>query len=191
MRSGVSAGVLDWSIDSDASAGTLTTETGSSGFVGSVGYDYFVRDDLAVGLTAGVLDSESSTSVGVGGISSRSASVVPILFRVTYYPEELALGSQLRPYVSGSFGPYLGSATNSLVGPTVSSESISEVALGMRVAGGVDWFVSRNVKLGFGVGYHLVGDFDERIGSTDNYSGLELSVGLGILFGKGGATAGG
>ena len=65
------------------------------------------------------------------------------------------------------------------------SESVTEVALGLRVAAGVDWFASRSTVLGIELGYHFVSDFDERIGSSDDYSGLEVSVGLGFLFGKG------
>ena len=59
------AGVLDWSVDHDSSSGNVTTEAGSSGFVGSVAYEYFIREDLAVGIGVGVLDSKNSTSVGV------------------------------------------------------------------------------------------------------------------------------
>ena len=172
-------------MDSDTSAGSSTAESGSNGFVGSIAYDYFVRQDLAVGLAAGVLDSRTSTSVGIGGTTSESATVVPVHLGITYYPERPAIRPSLRPYVSLSAGPYLGSATNTEVGSTVAFKSVSDVALGLRATAGVDWFASRHTVLGIEMGYHFVSDFDERIGSSDDYSGLEVSIGLGFLFGKG------
>ena len=181
----IQLGAQDWSSGSESSGTGLTSESGSGGFVGAVGYDYFAREDLAIGISVGVLEAGTSSSIGVGGITSRSATVVPVLAGATYYPEALAIGPNLRPFIAGSAGPYLGSATNNEVGATVATESISEAVFGLRIASGVDWFVSRHVKLGLDVGYHFVDDFDDRIGSTDDYSGVEVSIELGLLLGRG------
>jgi len=173
----IRTGVVDWSVDSDVSAGGISTDSG--GFMGSLAYAYFARQDLAVGLTVGVLDSGTSTSLTPGGLTSESATVAPLLVGVTYYPQRLTITSRLLPYVSASAGPYFGSATNTRVGPAFAAESVSEVAFGLRLAGGIDWFTGRHFMLGIGAGYHFVSDFDERIGSVGDYSGPEFSIGLG------------
>ena len=177
-------GVQDWSVDSDVSGGGASSTAGSDGFAGALGYDSFTREDLALGISVGVLDGETSTAVGPTGTSSSSASVVHILLGVTYYPEALRIGQTLRPWVSGSAGPYIGASTNSQTAPVVSSETVTETVLGARLAAGIDWHVGRQLKLGLTFGYHLVEEFDQLIGNTDDYSGAEVSLLLGLHFGR-------
>jgi len=97
----------------------------------------------------------------------------------------LAISPSLRPYGSVAIGPWLRSATNSHVGTNVESKTVSESVLGLRVQAGVDMFFAKRFKAGIVLGYDLVSDFDEQIGSHRNYSGLLFSAGLGILLGAG------
>ena len=70
-------------------------------------------------------------------------------------------------------------------GATTAVESVSETALGSRLAIGLDISLSRLFRVGFGAGYRLVTDFENRIGSEKNHSSPEFSLSFGIVFGKG------
>lgn len=179
----VNAGLLGGTVAANVAPGDVSAETSTSGAVGFVGYEYGVRADLTLGVTVGVLDSGVSASVERGEVESESSVVAPILFGVTYYPAALAISRKVCPFVSLAAGPYVGSATNTIVGSTVASRTVSDTAVGSRLVGGIDWFISQRFKLGAEAGYHFVGDFDERIGRHDNYSGPEFSLGLGVMLG--------
>ena len=182
----ISAGLLDWSSDGSVSIGSVESDVGSRGFVGSVAYSYWVRDYLAVGVTAGVMDVGVTASVRIGDINSKSAVVTPVLLGVTLYPRALAISESVLPFISASAGPYVGSSTNGVVSTgSVGGESVSEAVLGGRFRAGVDWFVANRFRLSLAAGYHVVADFDERIGSKDNYSGPEITMGFGVLIGNG------
>lgn len=144
-------------------------------------YTYRVAPDWSALISVGVLDAEASTSASGAGVETETAAVMPILFGAKYSPALSSRRSSVRPYLSGAAGPYLGFATNSRAGVGVSNETISEVAFGFRAMGGADWFLSAHVVLGVGVGYHFVTNFDESIGTEDNYSGPEFSVGIGFV----------
>ncbi len=37
----------------------------------------------------------------------------------------------------------------------------------------------------FGFGYHVVSKFQQPIGNLDNFSGIEFSMGMGLILGRG------
>jgi hypothetical protein len=84
-----------------------------------------------------------------------------------------------------SVGPYIGFATNSVVGETVDEGIVVESVLGFRVRSGAAVFVSKRFRFGVAVGYHFVSDFEEHIGGDKDYSGPEFTLGFGVLLGKG------
>ena len=61
------------------------------------------------------------------------------------------------------------------------------MTFGGLVGGGVDFHVSRGFSLGVSGGYRWMADFSRPIGARDNYSGFELALNIGWLFGAGSA----
>jgi len=169
----------------EISTGGITTKNKANGLGGSIAYNYWLEDNLALSISIGALNADANTSVSGGGTSVESAVVVPMLFGVKYQAFRFTDSNNLRPYVSASIGPYFGFASNVRAGAITSTESISETALGARLAVGMDLSLSKLFKLGFGAGYRFVTDFENRIGSETNYSSPEFSLLLGIVFGRG------
>ena len=185
-RVDLSIGLLsEMSATNEVSTGTLTTRSKGNGSIGSIGYTYWLEDDLAINFSVGVIDADATTSVGGSGVSAESAVVVPVLFGVKYQPFRLTASEVLRPYVSVSVGPFFGFASDVRTGVATGTKSFSETALGSRLGVGIDVSLSKIFTLGVGAGYLFVTDFDNRIGSEKNYSGPEFSLSLGMVFGKG------
>jgi hypothetical protein len=187
-RHGISlcAGILNRiTVQSEVVNGGVTSEARDSGVLASLSYAYWVTQEWSVGLSAGFIDAGTRSSVTPGEVTSGSAAVTSLLFGAAYYPMAFAITPSLRPYGSVAVGPYVGSATNSRVGTTVESESISESVVGLRVLVGADLFFAKRFKAGIAIGYDLVDDFDQQIGSHRNYSGPQFSAGCGILLGRG------
>jgi hypothetical protein len=172
-------------VETETGTGGVDTETRANGFLGSLSYNYWAGSEWTIGVSAGLLDVETSSSTGVAGVVSESAGVVPLLFGASVYPAWLTLGSSVRPYGSVAVGPYIGFATNSTVGTTVAEETVVESVVGARVRAGADVFVSDRFKIGIAAGYHFVGDFEEKIGKDKDYSGPEFALGFGVLWGSG------
>jgi hypothetical protein len=183
---GIEVGLLSRTSTTTTTSGSgVATDTRVTGFIGALRYGYWAGQYWTVGVSVGVIAAEASASAGVGETRSESAAVVPLLVAFRFYPPQLALSSSLRLYGSFAVGPYLGFATNTVVGTSIASETVSEAAFGARARAGADLFAGTHVLLGFSVGYNFVSDFDRDIGSDRNYSGLELALGLGFVFGSG------
>lgn len=182
----IQAGVLSRTVvETGAGAGDVTTEVRANGAIGTLSYAYWVAPEWTIGISLGLLDAKVGTAVSPGEVSSEAAAVTAVLVGAAYHPAGLAPAPTLRPYVSAAVGPYVGSATNSLVGASVTTESVSEAAAGLRVLAGAELFLGRRFEAGIALGYHLVGDFERPIGDDTNYSGPEFSAGVGVLLGAG------
>lgn len=182
----VTAGLLSgFTSTTEVSAGGVTTGSEANGFLGSIGYTYWVENDWGITISAGVSDVDATVSTSGSGTSVIAAEVMPILFGVKYQPSGLIDSDVLRPYASVSAGPYLGSSSEVRTGITTVVEARSEAALGSRLAIGVDLSLFKWFKLGFAGGYHFVTDFENPIGSEKNYSTPEFSLSFGIVLGKG------
>jgi len=170
-------------VQSDVIAGSVRSEVRDSGSLGWLSYAYWVSREWNVGISTGIIDAGTRTSVEPGEVTSETAAVTPVLIGVAYYPERLAITPALRPFGSVAVGHYAGFASNNRVSSIVENQSVSASAMGVRFQAGADLFFGGRFKAGFALGYHLVGDFDEQIGSHRNYSGPEFLVGVGVLFG--------
>ena len=168
-------------VESSVTAGEVRSEVRDSGAIGALAYSYWAHPEWSVGFSLNILDAGASTSVETGAVKSEAATVVAILFGAAYYPEQLAVGSSLRPSGSVAVGPWVGSATNSEVGVTMVSESVSETELGLRVQVAMDLFFANRFAAGVALGYDFVTEFSRPIGSCQDYSGPQFSFGLGIL----------
>lgn len=168
-----------------ASVGGVTAETSAAGFLGSFGYSYWVQEALALTVGLGVLTTDVESRVGAGGVSSRTATVVPLFAGLRYYFPKSTYGGQWRPYLAGALGPVIGTETASKVGSTIVNESITRTAFGGRLGAGLDVLLSRSFMLGFQAGYHLMSDFSVPIGGHENHSGADFGISISVLLGSG------
>jgi hypothetical protein len=173
------------STSSSASAGGVITETSAAGFLGSFGYSYWLQEELALTVGVGVLTSDVESRVGAGGVSTRTATVVPLFAGLRYYFPRSTYGSKWRPYAAGALGPVFGTETASEVGSVIVNESITRTAFGGRLGAGLDVQLSRLFMLGFQAGYHLMTDFSDPIGGHENHSGPDFGISISVLLGRG------
>ena len=59
------------------------------------------------------------------------------------------------------------------------------MTFGGFVGGGADVLLGRRWSLGVSAGYNWMADFPETIGTRKNYSGVDVGVAVGWMWGKG------
>jgi opacity protein-like surface antigen len=182
----LSAGLLtDLTATTSVSQGGTTVRGEAEGLLLSLDYSYGLNPDFAAQVSVGVLDADATVSTTGSTATVESATITAVQFGVKYRPEGITRHDSFRPYASVAVGPVVGHGTFVQAGPITSAESFSESAFGARIGAGVDVLLSKRFALGLGVAYRLVGDFDRRVGSRDNYSSPEAFVSFGVLFGGG------
>jgi outer membrane protein W len=145
-----------------------------SGFVGSIGYGYWFDENWQVNFSIGVFGAK--TQVDYNGVST--GTTIPVLIGFAYYPMQLAMGTVGRPYVGLAGGMYSGTATQTgLAGVG----TVTEIVPGGKFTIGIDFRVGDWLKLGPSVSYHRLGAFSKIVGEEADFSGVELSVGMGVL----------
>jgi hypothetical protein len=167
--------MTELSASNQVSIGGVTTRNDATGIGGSLAYTHWLLDAWAINVSIGVVDADATTSVSGSGTSIEAATVIPLLVGVRYQPMGLTTGDTFRPYVAASVGPYFGSVSGVQTGFFASAVSHS--------ISGADVLLGKRFTLGFGIGYCLVSDFENRIGSETNYSGPDLALFFGILLG--------
>jgi outer membrane protein W len=155
----------------------IQSEAGTSGFSGSFGYSYWLKENLSLTLTAGVQSVQARSTVSVSNVAQYSSSVVPLLLGLRYYIADS--GDNIRPFLSAAIGTYIGSEAAATV---LSQNTHVETAAGGRIGGGIDFFLGSHFMLGVGVNYDFMQDFMETIGARKNYSGAEFALGAGFIF---------
>jgi outer membrane protein W len=153
------------------------SEAGTSGFAGSFGYSYWLKENLSLTLTAGVQSVQTSTTVSAAQINQNVSSVVPLLLGLRLYVAEP--GDNIRPFLSAGVGTYIGSEEASTA---LAQNAHVETAAGGRIGGGIDFFLGSHFMLGVNANYNVMQDFSETIGARKNYSGAEFSLGAGFIF---------
>ncbi len=148
---------------------------GSTGLAGKLGYNLFFDERLAIHVSCGIWQTE----VRITPFSVESSTVAPILMGVKYYPFKITQDSSLKPFMLGAAGIVVGSASGVR---RISSVSHTESAAMVYLGAGSDFVLGSLVKLTAGLGYHFTTDFSEPIGGKKNYSGPEISFGIGFMF---------
>jgi hypothetical protein len=161
---------------------TSGVSTGTSGLLAVAQYDYWVEDEWAIGVSAGVIDSDASFSIGNSSASSSAAAVAMVSLGVTYRPAVLSPTPFVRPFVSLGAGPYFGSFTGYRARNRYWGAHTSTV-FGARGLVGFDFRFKDRIKMGVAGGYHAVGSFDEAISPSADYSRPEFSIAIGMGFG--------
>lgn len=151
----------------------------ASGFIGGVGYSYWMRENLAVTVGAALLSGEASSTVSPPNIQQRATSVVSVLIGMRYFVPQPEPEDHVRPFIAVGVGSYIGSeAENSLFSQSAHSESV----LGGRLGVGLDALLGSWFKLSANVGYNVMGDFKTPVGARNNYNGYDMSFGFGFVF---------
>lgn len=160
------------------------TTNSSIGIMASIAYQYWFKNYLSFRLGAGALVTNTNTKTSAGEeVSAETATVVPVLTGINFYPLQIENGSNVLLYISGYVGPYIGVYTKSeVLSTSIKNETIVETVIGGRLGAGIDFFIGNIFKLGFTAGYHFMGDFSRPIGSETNYSGPEYSLVFGFVF---------
>jgi hypothetical protein len=151
----------------------------ASGFVGGVGYSYWMREYFAVTFDVSMLSGEASSTITLSNIQQRASSVVSVLIGMRYFLPQPEPEDRVRPFVAAGIGSYIGSeAENSLFYQSAHSESV----LGGRVGVGLDALLGSWFKLNATVAYNLMADFKTPVGARNNFNGYDMSFGFGFLF---------
>ncbi len=174
-RTNIMLGVgLTGARDANSSPGIQTTH--STGEIGSLAFNHWVRPQLAVQISTSALNVDATASGG----SAYTNLITPILFGLSYSPRALAITPALRPFISAAAGPYIHTISDATPdAATTSSESVA----GGRVAIGTNWFVARHFMLSLETDYHAVGRFEHQDAGTAKASGFGISFGFGFVWG--------
>jgi hypothetical protein len=153
-------------------------------------YGHYVREDIAVVFQItghGGLVGQSLTSQGV--YTADVLGLMGLQAGVRWNPfARRNPASAFKPYVGASIGPYLGSSVvSAYVGPGILDTGVQTGAttVGGVVGGGLDLHMGRPFVVGLDAGYRWMADFDRLIGARDNYSGGQVAISFGFMFGKG------
>jgi len=150
-------------------------------------YTRFLREDLALTFGARVRAS-NSTIVSPSGSFSGDLALVSLPLGVRWNPMRGALHTRaVRPYLAVGLGPVFGGSSGAgiWVDDGAFAGSRTRASIGGTIDAGVDFHLGRHWSLGVGGGYQWMVDFSEPVGARDNYSGFQLGVSIGWLFGKG------
>jgi opacity protein-like surface antigen len=173
-------------VTADVGVGGVVAHVEGDGLLGSLAYGRWLKENVAVVLSVGVLAFEAETRVGtISGVSTHTLTVAPIQLGVRYYVAQNSHESPWKPYVSAGLGPVRGHVSRVEVGIQVVTESRSETAFGGHLGGGLDIQLGRLIMLGASGSYFLMTDFQEALDDRKNFSGPEFGISLSFLFGRG------
>jgi outer membrane protein W len=164
--------------------GGVSTTVGGSGFMGGLAYGHWLREHLALKISVGAMAVTIDTEVGTSGVSTRTGSVAPLLVSLKYYFPKSTYGSSVRPFAGAGLGAYIGSQTETGVGLTTTVEARTEAAFGGEPSVGVDFVLGRHTMASVALAYALMTDFNQSIGGSKNYSGLQLTFGFSLVLGR-------
>ena len=165
---------------------TITSGVDDGDLFGGFEYTRWLREDLSVTFGPQFVDGVVGSSVGPNGVFSGTASVTALPLTVRWNPWRAHAYEPIKPFLAVGLGAIFGDSTGSFVGGGIIQNGVqSEVTVGGHIGGGVDFHIARCFSLGVNGGYNWMADFSTPVGGRDNYSGPEVGLSLGWLFGKG------
>ena len=174
-----------WS-NGDASSRAAVGSRATDAF-GGLRYTHYLSETWAVTFSIHGFEASSDTTVSPGFVSTggTGAAALPVGVRWNPFKGEHRLDS-VKPYVTVAAGPVIGSESTNFVGRgTVTTNNSTRATFGTHFGGGVDVHVARSVSLGLGAGYNAMVNFSEPLGGHKNFNGVQMSMSIGWLFGKG------
>ena len=169
--------------DADVSAGGVSTDVSTGGFLGSVGFAYWLSEPWALSFSAGAVSINYDVSVGTFGVNTKTVIISRLLFGARWYFVKSTLTKANRPYLALEAGPIVGSQSGVEIGTTVVTVNRDLTTVGGRLGFGYDFLLSNRWMLGLEGGFTAMADFSEEIAGKKNHSGPDFGVGISYLFG--------
>jgi hypothetical protein len=145
------------------------------GFSGHLSYDHFINEYLAATAGFGILYTREILTL----TSTESSSIKHLMLGLKYYPRKISDDSAFRFFLVGSAGIAMGSDV--IVKPLAGSSYTGNVLM-CHLGAGCDFVLGSLVKLTTGVGYNFVDRFQKPLGTISNFSGPQISLGIGFMF---------
>jgi hypothetical protein len=185
-RSRIELHVGPWRVPGGSDTPSVAAGEDSFDLAFGLQYTRFLREDLALTFGPRVLTSTSSIVTPSGSFSGDLA-IVSLPLGVRWNPMRNNLHTHaVKPYLAAGLGPVIGGSSGAGVSPDGAfAGSRTRASVGGTLGAGVDFHLGRHWSLGVGGGYQWMADFAEPIGARDNYSGFQLGLNIGWLFGKG------
>jgi hypothetical protein len=130
---------------------------------------------------------ESDTKVGRNSVSTGfvGGAMIPLEVHWNPWPADHA-AQALKPFLTFGGGPVIGVSEGTFVGDgAVQTGDIARGSVFGRVGGGLDVHVTHAFSIGMSAAYNWMLDFPEPIGGQKNFSGVQVAVAFGWVFGKG------
>jgi hypothetical protein len=157
-------------------------------FQGSLSYNYWFTNDIAMEANAGFLSTSLNRNIEYGGIEQKSAVIIPYYLGAKYYPSYLTVPGNIRPFALLLAGAVTGHRTQNVYifyphdETTFVETSVSETIFSFKSGLGADALINKSIKLGLTLDYLYMSDFHKSVGTRKNYSGVNFTIGLGVLF---------
>lgn len=140
----------------------------STHIIGFLRYQYWPENHSSFNISVGMF----STKTNVRFFRATSTTIIPILLGYTFYPNSLSVGKTGRFFVGANIGTYIQSISDVNIGFFgFGGRSETKSDFGAEFHTGMDFFVSRWIKIGPQVSWH----------SIDKYRGPAFSVSIGVL----------
>jgi hypothetical protein len=158
---------------------------------GGLQYTRFLREDLSATLSLDILSAEADL-VTVDGFSSsgtfrQSSQIISVPLGLRWDPQPGDLRTRpVKLFLAAGLGPVIGlHAGGSVSQATMFVGTRAAMTFGGFVGGGMDVLLGRRWSIGVSGGYRWMADFSETIGTRKNYSGVDVGIGIGWMWGKG------
>jgi Caspase domain len=177
-----------WRSGTSASRSTgVVTGTDASDLFTGLGYARYINEKLALTVDIDARRLGAGTTASPGGVSAGSRTASTLLFGIRWNPSQGDVSRRaVRPYLATSLGPMIGWRSGSTIGADgVSTGRRTIATVAGHVGGGLDLHLSRSWSVGLFAGFNWMTDFADPIASTDNFSGLQVGLNVGWLFGRG------
>jgi hypothetical protein len=178
--------------------GTVSTGVDPGDMVAGVQYTRYLKENLSVTFAIEALANQAGSVVGPDGAFDGVRSLVAAPVGVRWNPFSFGRQSDgIKPFVAAGVGPVIGEGDHSAVvaapGREAGNRSVltgtrTSATVGGYLRGGADFHFARSFAIGVDAGYNWMADFAQPVGPRKNYSGFGMSVGLGVLFGRGTAA---
>ncbi len=145
--------------------GTPSGAAGGHGFLGALSYTCWLHAGWGIQASASLFDADAESA----------ASVTSLLLGARYAPEALALGSFVRPSLSGAVGPYIRSESE---GVHRRRAPRTRTALGGRADVGLGAHAWDRLR----ASYHVAPSRKDVLGTGETAGSAHLSFELGVVF---------
>ncbi len=149
----------------------------------SIGIVSWTSENSALTFSVGASEINTNIYYDDYGILNTKSTLVPIFFGTRMYMNDRNGVMPIKPYIALAGGPVLGVNNYIDDGQFIYFEDDVFLTFGGYVGGGVDVMFGQRTTIGLQAGYNFYADFDEFIGDRQNYSGAELGISVGFLFG--------